>query len=152
MNVTDLRLERVLRQLRAIIRTRKALVKDGVIHSERDVIVDYAEWYASKVFKLKLVKSGVNKTFDATDAHGRTYQIKARRVTSLGQNTSFDFHNYEKFDFLIVVFIDKLTMRPLLAKKIPFSLVKKYWKRNKNRRSLRWNKTIRTILDIQDKT
>jgi len=139
-------LNRILPHLISIQKARQSLFQVGVIRSERDVVVDYAEWLAKRTFKLRLVKSGVNKTYDATDNEGKKYQIKARRVSSIDENTSFDFHNYARFDYLIAVLISRSTMRPLLLRKIPFSFVKKHWKQNKGRRSFRWNRKIRQQL------
>ncbi len=140
------KLVRVSRSLRAILRARESLIHEGVIRSERDVITDYAEWLAARKFKLKLVESGVNRTYDAVDRHGRTYQIKARRVTSIKDNTSFDVHNYDRFDYLIAVLIHTKTMKPLLIARIPFTIVRSHWRQNKSRRSLRWNRRLRDMV------
>ena len=140
------KLEKVLRSLRTILRARESLIKAGVLRSQRDVITDYAEWLAARKFKLKLVESAVNKTYDAIDRKGRKYQIKARRVASVKENTSFDFHNYDRFDYLIAVLVHTKTMKPLLIEKIPFVLVTKYWRQNRSRRSLRWNRQLRALV------
>jgi hypothetical protein len=145
------KLRRVASYLRTIMDTREALIKEGVVRSERDIIVDYAEWLAARRFKLRLARSGVNRTFDAVDRQGARYQIKARRVSSINDSTSFDFHNYDRFDYLVAVLIDKSTMEPITTQKIPYPIVRKYWRKNKNRRSFRWNRTIRSVLDQKTK-
>jgi hypothetical protein len=146
------KLRRVASYLKTILSAREALIKEGVVRSERDVIVDYVEWLAARRFKFKLAPSGVNKTFDAVDRQGIKYQIKARRVSSINDSTSFDFHNYDQFDYLIAVFIDKSTMEPIMTQKIPYSIVRRYWRKNRNRRSFRWNRKIRAVLDKKTKS
>lgn len=109
-------------------------------------MVDYTEWLAASQYRLKLAPSGVNKAYDATDNEGRKYQIKARRVSSVEENTSFDFAEDSQFDYLIAVFVNRSNLNPILTKKIPSSFVKKHWRRNRRRFSFRWNRKVRALL------
>ncbi len=103
------------------------------------------KWLAASQYHLKLAPSGVNEGYDATDNEGQKYQIKAR-VSSVEENTSFDFAEDSQFDYLIAVFLNRSNLNPILTKKIPASFVKKHWRKNRRRFSFRWNRKVRVLL------
>jgi len=87
---------------------RAGLKQLGILRTERTLQGDFAEWLVAHLLDLKLSPSSVERHIDATDAAGRTYQIKSRIVTGMSESTSFDFRASElAFDFLIAVFFDQ---------------------------------------------
>lgn len=123
------------------------LEKLGVVRTQGEIIGDYGEWLAAKKFKLNLAKSLVNKNYDATDSHGKTYQIKTRVVKSKNSATSFDFrNNLGEFDYLIVVLLGGETLEPFYITKIPRQFVKKHIYKNQDNYRFRLNKKIIKLL------
>lgn len=120
---------------------RTALKEAGVLKSDRTIQSDYAEWLVARRLHLRLMQSSVQAGYDAVDARGRTYQVKARVVRSLAATTSFDFRSFEhSFDFLVGVFLDdQLNLLGMI--KVPFSVVAEISQSNKGSRRLRWNRT-----------
>lgn len=95
------------------------LRENGVIRTNR-VVADYGEYIASKNLGLSLNKSPSQKGYDATDAQGRKYQIKARKDMPYNKATIFpaDLNKLDDVDYLIYVgFSDDWKVRDLL--KIP---------------------------------
>jgi hypothetical protein len=61
------------------------LKRRGVTRSTNNPVADYAEFLFQNALSLKLCPKST-KGYDATDTHGRKYEIKGRRLTS--HNTS----------------------------------------------------------------
>ncbi|MGY6258135.1 hypothetical protein ACXIVK_32200 [Paraburkholderia caledonica] len=84
------------------------LRRRGVVRSGNNPTGDYAEWLVSSKLGLQLAAKSV-KGFDATDADGIRYQIKARRVTADNSSTQLSvIRNLagEDFDLLVAVVFD----------------------------------------------
>ena len=127
--------------LRAYQASRHGLTTLGILRSERLLQGDYAEWIASRILGLTLATSGVQKAYDATDAAGRTYQVKSRIVRSLDERTSFDITDITTpFDFLIgVLFTPSLEVLAIV--RVSFDLAVKMGSATKTTHRLRWNRT-----------
>lgn len=81
----------------------------GVLRSKNNPVGDYGEWLVSRSLGLTLEKNSV-KGFDAKDASGFRYQIKARRITPDNRSTQLSvIRNLEGkgFDFLIAVILNE---------------------------------------------
>ena len=71
---------------------RRALTDLGLIRSDGSTAGEVAERIACRALTLTRADSRVQAGYDARDAQGATYQIKARLVASLTDSTSFDFY------------------------------------------------------------
>lgn len=67
--------------LRLHARTTEELVARGVCRTANNPVGDYAEHLFCRAFGWQIVPNSV-KGYDAADAEGRRYQIKARRLTA----------------------------------------------------------------------
>ncbi len=120
--------------------SRAGLKQLGLLRTERTLQGDFAEWIAAQLLDLQLSTSTIEKHVDATDSAGRTYQIKSRIVTTLSQNTSFDFRSSElSFDFLIAVFLDP-GFRVLAVLRIPREVVASRVRETSTDARFRWNR------------
>lgn len=100
------------------------LRRRGVLRSKNNPTGDYAEWLVSTRLGLSLADNSA-KGYDATDAAGCRYQIKARRVTPDNPSTQLGtLRNLgdREFDFLVAVVFDA-DWRVLRAAKIPHGVV-----------------------------
>lgn len=81
------------------------LQKAGVIRSSK-VVSDYGEYISSKKLNLELMKSSINKGYDAVDKEGKKYEIKSRKSTSYNKATIIPVPNNEQMkiaDFLVFI-------------------------------------------------
>jgi hypothetical protein len=93
---------RVYRRARAELRTL------GVLRSERNIPGEFGEWLVARELGLTLSTSSVQAGYDAVDATGHKYQIKARCVPNAQSPTSFDVRDPEHdFDELIGVLLSQ---------------------------------------------
>lgn len=125
--------------IQCYIAARQGLTQLGILRSERTLQGDYAEWLVAGMLNLQLSESTVQKGYDATDASGRTYQIKSRFVKP---STSFDFGRPVEpsdFDFLVCVFFspDYEVVEVFL---VPCEVVRELGVRNTSSFRFRWNK------------
>lgn len=134
----------------AYIAQRKALTKAGILRTNRDIISDYGEWLSANILNLKLVKSGVQKGYDALDRNRNRYEIKTRANTS--GRPVFHFRQIEPKEFDYAVFIEfdpELNMKTLSI--VPWRTVRKYIHKTKRAfrfsytRSIEKDKTIKFI-------
>ncbi len=117
---------------------RQRLRDLGVIRSERSVPGDFAEWLVCQMFGFQIAGSGVQKGFDASDAAGKTYQVKARIVKRLEQATSFDMKEPgHRFDYLLGVFLTP-SSEVLAVVRVPYPEVLARATINRGSRRLRW--------------
>lgn len=113
------------RQLLAAYCSLMAALKDrGVVRSSNNPVADYTETLVSNALGLEL-ESQSQAGFDATDAQGRRYQIKGRRLTAhntLPQLSAIRNLDRTPFDLLAAVAYDaNLAVR--YAALIPVDLV-----------------------------
>ena len=126
--------------IRCYLSARAGLKQLGVLRTERTLQGDFAEWLVAHLLDLQLSPSTVEKHVDAKDAAERTYQIKSRIVTSMSQNTSFDFRASElAFDFLIAVFFDQ-SFDVLAVLRIPRDVVTALSHQTASTLRFRWNR------------
>jgi hypothetical protein len=128
------------RALAAYRAARDELARIGVIRSERSVPGDFGEWAAAVMLDLTLSPNAVQAGFDATDAAGKTYQVKTRMVPDQNAATSFDMKApAHSFDYLLGVFVspacDILGLIRVTAKEVA-----RRASRNKGSRRLRWTR------------
>jgi hypothetical protein len=122
--------------------SREGLKELGILRSDVSLSAGYAEWIVAELLGLRLAESTVQKGYDAVNRKGQTYQIKSRTVKNLKQNTSFDITDiHNRFDYLIGVFFSK-TLDLLGIIRVPYDAVVEMCRRNKNRNSFRWNKSV----------
>ena len=120
--------------------SRAGLRQLGILRTERTLQGDFAEWVVQHLLDLQLSRSTVEKHIDATDLAGKTYQIKSRIVTSMSQNTSFDFRSGDLgFDFLIAVFFDR-SFDVLAVLRVPQDVVAARSHHTASKVSFRWNR------------
>jgi len=128
--------------IRCYLAARDGLKWLGILRSDRTLQGDYAEWVAAQVLRLQLAASGVEKTVDARDNAGHTYQIKSRVVENLRQNTSFDIRNIaDRFDFLVLVFLSP-SFEVLAILKMPYEVAQELGSQTANTFRLRWNRSV----------
>jgi hypothetical protein len=81
----------------------------GICRSGNNPVADYAEGLVAKALGLQLA-NGSTAGYDAKDAEGRRYEIKARRVTRPRTATMLSaIRGMDKrhFDFLVAVIFDE---------------------------------------------
>ena len=127
--------------IQSYLAARQGLTDLGILRSERNLQGDYAEWLVAEMLGLRLASSMVQKGIDATDKQGRvSYQVKSRVVTTLEQNTSFDFATIAThFDYLVCVFFSP-ELEPLGVVRVPYEVVRELGVQNNNNFRFRWNK------------
>lgn len=129
--------------IKCYLAAREGLKKLGILRSERALQSDYAEWLTAELLNLQLASSLVHKTWDASDADGKTYQIKSRRVKNLNQPTSFDLKTIDDpFDYLVCVFFSDV-FEPLMVIRVPYDVVRELGTPTKGSFRFRWNKRVR---------
>jgi hypothetical protein len=111
-----------------------ALIRKKICRTHNPPAGDYAEWLVSNAFNLKLQPKSA-KGFDAIDAEGVKYQIKARwlysdKASGLREMGVIRDLEQEKFDYLIAVLFSK-DFSVFEAYKIPHSLIEKFTRFNK---------------------
>ena len=117
--------ERALLELHAEIINE--LKRRRVVRTRNNPIGDYAEWLVSRALNLTLAGNSA-AGYDATDAKGQRYQIKARRTSpknSSCQLSAIRNLSSREFDFLAAVVFDS-RYKVLDAIVIPHKLVKKF--------------------------
>ena len=130
------------RLIRRYVGAREALKALGVIRTERNLEGDYAEWIVSRMLRLDLSESAVQKGIDGRDAHGRTYQIKSRRVGDLSTaRTSFDMRDpaRPRFDYLVAVFFGP-AFEVLGVVRVPYAVVMELGSQTRSTFRLYWNR------------
>lgn len=85
MNLTDLKEVSPPDLLLLFSKILDELRERGIVRSTNNPVADYAEHLIAQALNLQLAKKSTTG-FDATDAEGNKYEIKARRLTS--QNKS----------------------------------------------------------------
>jgi hypothetical protein len=119
---------------------RERLLRLGVIRTDGPLAGQFAEWAAAGHLRLRLVQSNVEKSYDAKDRKGQTYQIKGRIVSGASASTSFDFRRpLRRFDFLLGVLVSR-TFDVLAIIRVPYAGVCRHARRNRGRYSLRWTR------------
>ena len=120
--------------------SRAGLKELGILRTERTLQGDFAEWLVAHLLDLELSRSTVEKHVDASDAAGRSYQIKSRIVTNMSNNTSFDFRSSEMvFDFLVAVFFDP-SLNVLAVLRVPRDVVTALSHQTASTLRFRWNR------------
>ena len=124
------------------------LKKFGVIRTNRDIISDYGEWIAANLLKLKLVPSGVQKGYDATDKKGRKYEIKARTQTKGYPAYHFRQVTPQEFDFAVFVEFNQ-HLYPRMIAVVPYIICKQHIKRASRDFRFRFTKETRKNPNIK---
>ena len=116
---------------RALIRLWAAAMRElrtrGLTRSANNPVADYGERLAAEHLGLTLAGKSV-RSYDATDADGLRYQIKARRITPENPSRQLSFLrrlDQREFDFLVVVLFDE-TLDMLGMWKLPHGIIAKY--------------------------
>ena len=95
----------------------------GIIRNNNNPLGDFAEGWVCQGLGLQMAQNQAQQGFDATDAQGDRYQIKARRTlrntVTFSPIRDYDAHH---FDNLILVRFD-MEFQPTLAAMIPYHLV-----------------------------
>ena len=94
----------------------------GIIRNNNNPLGDLAEDLVCRSLELRIAQNQAQQGFDATDAEGGRYQIKARR-TLRNPATFSPIRDYEDhhFDQLILV-VFNLEFQPTRAARIPYRL------------------------------
>lgn len=135
--------------IRCYLSARDALWKLGILRSERMLQGDFAEWFVSRMFGLKLPTNTVQAGFDAEDEQGRKYQIKSRIVPDLMEHTAFDISDIDAdFDFLVCVFFnEQLAVKGIVQ--ASRDVVKELGNQTQKKFSFRWNRATSQDSRIQ---
>jgi hypothetical protein len=96
----------------------------------------------AKMFKLRLSPTSIQAGFDAVDAAGLKFQVKARLVASLSSSTSFDFAaSPHPFDFLLGVLLTR-SLDLVAVLRVSHDDVLTHANRNRSRLSLRYTRAL----------
>lgn len=145
--------------IRELLTTHCAILEElrrrGVVRSSNNPTGDYAEWLVASKLGLQLAPKSA-KGFDATDANGIRYQIKARRVTANNPSTQLsvirDITSCN-FDVLIaVIFSD--TWDVAAAARIPREAVSNLatFRSHVNGHVMHLRKTTFSVAGVEDIT
>ena len=120
----------VAKLLRAYCDVLAELRKRNLIRSTNNPVADLAETLVALALKLSLVV-GSTAGYDATDADGKRYEIKGRRITKENKSRQLSFiRGLDKghFDFLVgVLFNEDFTIfRACLLSRITVEKLAKY--------------------------
>ena len=96
----------------------------------------YIEWKVCKIMNLIQEKNPIREGYDAKDEHGKKYQIKYR-TDDEDKSTGFGNIKFDKFDFLLCVFVNEENFKIESIYKVPHDTVRKH---TKPYHSFRWNK------------
>ena len=121
--------------VRKICRAIKELKNLG-IERVQFTLSDYVEWKVCKILDLKRERSLIREGYDARDERGKKYQIKYR-TNDENKFTGFGNIKFDKFDFLLCVFVSKEDFGIQAIYKVPHDTVKKYTKKWQTQ-SFRW--------------
>jgi hypothetical protein len=136
------KLEQAKKLIADYVVVREELKDLGILRSGRVLQADLAEWLVAQLLELTLSDNPVQATFDAWDGDGKTYQIKSRVVSRVGQNTSFDFEDLnDEFDYFAGVLFNKSYELVGLIR-APFQVVKDLSRKNLRRVKFRLNKEM----------
>jgi hypothetical protein len=106
MNWTEISTRALLKQYGDVLRELRSRV---VVRSYNNPAADIAEWIGAQAFALTLQAASA-KGYDATDAAGRRYQIKSRRITSGNPSTQLgvvrDLAD-NQFEYLLAVYFEE---------------------------------------------
>lgn len=129
------------------------LQQQGVIRSYNHPVADVAEWLVSKKLGLKLAPKST-KSYDATDAENKRYQIKGR--WTVGSNKSKQLGGIRDldsspFDFLVgVIFDDEFHVD--YAALVPLEVVREHGRYDKRTNSHRFvfKRSVLTLDGVKD--
>jgi hypothetical protein len=130
------------RRVRATLLTyrdaRERLLRLRVIRTHGPLAGQFAEWAAAGHLRLRLVRSNVEKSYDAKDRKGQTYQIKGRIVAGPRVSTSFDFRRpMRRFDFFLGVLVSR-HFEVLAIIRASYAAARRHARRNRGGYRLRW--------------
>ena len=96
-----------------------------------------AEQRTCALLGLAPAANAIQAGWDATDAEGRTYQIKARAFTGR-RGTSFDFRSEHGFDEALLVLYDPVDLSLVEVWRMDRATVMRHANANRDRLALRW--------------
>ena len=100
-----------------ICRANNELRKIGIVRVQI-TLSDYIEWKVCKLLNLKREENPIREGFDAKDERGKRYQIKYR-TDDENKFTGFSNIKFNKFDFLLCVFVNKEDFKIQSIYKVP---------------------------------
>jgi len=106
----------------------------GVLRTSNNPAGDYAEYIVSEKMKMELAPNS-QKSYDSIDSEKKTYQIKARRITSKKHPTQLGVIRSLDFDFLIVIIFNQ-DFTVYAAYQIPKNSIKQYAKSSTHQNGL----------------
>jgi len=125
----DFRHHTTLQLLNEYAQVLDALRERKVTRSANNPLADYAEGLCARAMGWTLVGKST-AGYDATDAEGRKYEIKARRITaenSSRQLSAIRGIEHQRFDFLAAILFDR-EFAVTRAALIPFAVIKDHGK------------------------
>ena len=132
-----------------------ALRTRGTLRSANNPVADYAEGLCKRAMGWELADKST-AGYDATDAQGRKFEIKSRRITTENasrQLSAIRAIERQRFDFLAGVLFDRefAVMRAAL---IPFAVVKQHGKLSAHTNSWRFilRESVWTLPGVDDIT
>ena len=140
----DEREERVESLIGKICRANNELKKIGIVRVQI-TLSDYIEWKVCKILDLNRERNPIREGYDAKDERGKKYQIKYR-TDDEDKSTGFGNIKFDKFDFLLCVFVNKENFKIESIYKAPHDTVRKY---TKPYHSFRWNKKSKSDKTIE---
>jgi hypothetical protein len=115
----------------------------GVIRSEGEITVGYAEWFCSKKFDLELC-SGGEVGYDALSKHGERVVIRSRVGSDIDFTVTFDGIGLGEFDYLLVVFVDERSWMIDAVYRVSMDVVEEFLGADPARRFM-WKRESRSL-------
>lgn len=143
MEVGKSEFEKARKLIFQIAELKNQLQEIGVIRSEGEITSDYAKWFCSIKFNLKLCenhKSG----YDAFSKFGE--KVRIRSITESDINFKIDFAGIRpnEFDYLLVVFINETTWMIDSIYKVSHDVVMKFLSNTRDKK-FEWRRESRSL-------
>lgn len=115
----------------------------GVIRSDGKITSEYAEWFCSRKFSLKLCEKGKIRYDDMSEL-GERVQIESKIGSDIDFGINFEAVRIELIDYLLAVFINEDTWMVDSVYKVTNDIVKKFLSLDKAKKFL-WRRESRSL-------
>ena len=135
-------LEEVRKLIFEIAKLKNRLQDLGVVNSGGEITSEYAKWFCSFKFGLELCDK--NKFgHDAISKFGKRIEIKSRVGSDIDFKTNFRIQ-VDKFDYLLIVFINETTWMIDSVYKVAKDIVTKFLSNDQDKK-FEWRRESRSL-------
>lgn len=139
MNVID-EINSLIKQVANIM---NQLIKKGVVHQIENIVSDYAKWFCSKKYTLKLDDTN-EKSYDALSKLGERVLIRTKIGSEFEFNIAFKHVFVECCDYILLVFLNEDTWMIESIYQICQDVLRRF-KILEKRNGFEWNRESRSL-------